>query len=132
MATRPDKVIRIVDEVGIESWVKDREFSDAVILGPAVLLPAGGVKMERVAFAGDANSIFIEIPADKPVQGVVGLQRVTFTDCLFHDIAIIGTAETLALYRQAGEPMEGGDAPPRARQVEEAARAAAPEQPAHH
>jgi hypothetical protein len=132
MATRPDKkVIRIVDEVDAESWIKDREYRDAVILGPAVLLPSGGVKLERVGFSGEPDSIFIELPPGKPVQGVVGLQHVTFVDCLFHDVAIIGTAATLNLYRQGGELVEGTPEEIEARQADEAAHAEAPEQPVH-
>jgi hypothetical protein len=127
MASRPERTVRIVDDVDDESWIKDREYRDAVIVGPAVLLPSGGVKMERVAFSGEAASIFIELPPGKAVQGVVGLQNVTFTDCLFHDVAIIGTSEMLALYRQAGEQMAADEAAVRARQAAEAAHAEVPE-----
>lgn len=130
MASKPDKVIRIVDDVDAESWIRDREYRDAVILGPAVLLPAGGVVMQNVSFSGIPDSIFIELPPGKPAQGVVGLQSVTFVDCVFHDIAIIGTAQTLALYRQAGEQRVVDQRAIWDPQAAESARAEAPEQPA--
>lgn len=114
MATRPDKIIRLIDEADADAWVVDRVFDQAIILGPAVILPAEKVTFERVGFSGTPESMFIEIPPGKPAQGVVGLRNVTFIDCLFQDIAIIGTPETLDLIREAltNRPGQAPPAPP--------------------
>src|ERR1017187_7348708 len=104
MAARPDKIITLADEASAAGWVEDREFDRAIILGPAVILPAEKVGFIRTALSGIPESLFIEIPEGKPVQGVIGLRNVTFTDCRFQDIAIIGTPDAIREFREGLEP----------------------------
>ncbi len=124
MAVRPDKVIKLTDEADADAWVVDRVFERAIILGPAVMLPFEKVVFERVGFTGTVDAMLIEIPAGKAVQGVVGLRSVTFIDCIFQDIAIIGTAEALQTIRTV-LTTRPGQAPPAAAPVEAEAHAAA-------
>lgn len=103
MAVRPTKIARLTDEADAESWVIDRTFEDSLILGPAVVT-LEEVVFIRCAFVGPADSMLIEIPAGQRVQGIVGLRNVTFTDCVFQDIAFLGTAAALASLRVAMVP----------------------------
>src|SRR5580704_19450524 len=114
MAARPTKIVRLTDEADAEAWVADRTFEQSLILGPAVAAPTGGTGFIRCAFIGPPDSILIEIPAGRQVQGIVGLRNVIFTDCVFQDIAFLGAADTLASLRSAMEPavqMESGPTP---------------------
>jgi hypothetical protein len=106
MASRPEKLVRLADEVDAESWINNRTFERSLIAGPAVILPVEKVTFERTGFQGTPDSIFIEIPVGKQVQGVVGLRNVTFTECVFQDCAIIGTANDLKVFREALLPMQ--------------------------
>jgi hypothetical protein len=101
---RPEKLVRLAEEVDAESWIVDRVFERSLIAGPAVILPEK-VVFERSGFQGIPESIFIEIPAGKPVQGVVGLRNVRFTDCVFQDCAIIGTTDDLKTMRESLLPL---------------------------
>ncbi len=128
MATRPETIIKLTDETDADAWVVDRVFERAIILGPAVMLPVEKVAFERVGFTGSIDAMLIEIPEGKAAQGVVGLRNVSFIDCLFQDIAIIGTTETLASIRAAftnrsGEsPAQGSAAAPAEPEAHAAAR----------
>jgi hypothetical protein len=106
MAARPEKLVRLTDEVDAESWVTNRTFERSLIAGPAIILPVEKVVFERSGFQGTPDSIFIEIPAGKQVQGVVGLRNVTFTDCIFQDCAIIGAADDLRMFRESLLPLQ--------------------------
>jgi hypothetical protein len=127
MAARPEKIIKLTDETDADAWVVDRVFERAIILGPAVLLPVERVVFERVAFTGTADAMFIEIPEGKAAQGVVGLRNVTFIDCTFQDVAILGTAADLQAIREAITTRPGQAPPPHdpAAPTEVEARAAA-------
>jgi len=101
----PDpQIIRILlitlTETGV---VRDREFEDCLIQGPAVLLPfgEGAVFSECNITAMDArpDAVFLEIP-DGPRNGCVGLSNVTFRHCSFENIGIAGLPDDLARMRE--------------------------------
>jgi hypothetical protein len=104
MAARPQKLVRIAEQVDADSWIVDQTFEQALILGPAVILPAEKATFIRSGFVGPPETVFIEIPVGKQVQGVVGLRNVTFVDCVFQDCAIIGTADMIKQFRDALVP----------------------------
>jgi hypothetical protein len=112
MAVRPSKIVRLTDEIDAESWVSDKTFEQSLILGPAVVAPTEGTRFIRCAFVGPPDSMLIEIPTGRQVQGIVGLRNVAFTDCVFQDVAFLGTAETMASLRAAMGPEQAMEASP--------------------
>jgi hypothetical protein len=85
--------------------IEHREFKNALIEGPAVLAPLEQVDFVNNTFDGTIDSLFIEIPEGRNVQGVIGLRHVKFIGCEFRGIALAGTPETIAEFR---EQMSGG------------------------
>jgi hypothetical protein len=113
MAGRPTKIVRLTDETDAESWIKDRGFEQSLILGPAVCATTGTTFI-RCAFVGPPSSMLIEIPDEQRLQGIVGLSNVTFTDCVFQDVAFIGNAREIASLRaamEAGHPQPEAESP---------------------
>jgi hypothetical protein len=106
VAERPDKIVTLVDEATANAWVENKRFERAIILGPAVIAPAENVSFVRTTLSGIPESIFIEIPEGKPLQGVIGLRNVAFVDCRFQDIAIIGPAEAIKQFREGVDQRE--------------------------
>ncbi len=88
-------VIRIVDEVGINSLIENKAYADSLIVGPGVIVPLDHVTMTDCGFDGTPESIFIEIPENRFVQGVIGLRNTSFLRCRFQNIAIAGTPENV-------------------------------------
>jgi hypothetical protein len=81
------------------SIIEHREYKDALIEGPAVLVPLEEVSFIHSSFDGDPESVFLEVPEGKTVLGVIGLRRVTFTNCEFRNIAIAGTKDAIDQFR---------------------------------
>jgi hypothetical protein len=102
------EVVRLVDRVGVDSIIRDELFEDTLFLGPAVIALLDRVTMQNCSFDGDPISLFIELPGERRVVGVVGLIGTTFRRCRFQNIGIIGTAE--AIERMRNELIAGTDA----------------------
>ena len=87
---------RLVDLTDVDSVIRNREITDALIVGPGVVTILGNVKFDRSVFEGDPAVLFIEVPQTKRQIGVVGLENVKFTRCRFRNVAIIGTSRVIA------------------------------------
>jgi hypothetical protein len=132
------EVVRLVDEAGVDSVIRDRIFEDALIVGPAVIALLDRVTMANSSFEGDPDSLFIEIQPERGVIGVIGLVNTTFNRCRFQNIGIIGIPEAIAQMR--AELTKGNESMHVARQgqvpqaqalaVEDEPAAAHPDQPA--
>ncbi len=97
---RPDKIVNIANETDTRGWIEHREFERAIILGPAVIVPLENVSFVSNEFAADLETLFIELPEDRGVVGMIGLRDVTFRDCRFENIGIAGTPESIARMRE--------------------------------
>lgn len=99
------EVVKLVDEVGVNNLIEGRTFEDALVLGPAVILPLGGLTMEDSTIDGTPEAIFIVIADKRPITGVIGLVECTFRRCRLQNIAIAGSAEIVENFKKA---MGGG------------------------
>jgi hypothetical protein len=93
-------VVQIATEADTNSMVENRDFKNAVIVGPAVLIPLKNVALRNSSFDGPEDAIFIELREDQTVVGFIGLQNVTFDACRFQNVALAGTAESIAKIRK--------------------------------
>lgn len=91
----------LAEEADEKSEIKDRHFKDAILVGPAVLAPMQKVQMQNVKFEVPRNALFIEVPATQRMSGVIGLKHVTFENCTFRNIALIGLSKTINEYRRS-------------------------------
>ena len=98
---QPREIVNLAsDVIDARGYVEDRDFERALILGPAVLTFIENVRFVNSSFAGDPDSLFIEVPQGRRIQGVVALRNVRFQDCRFENIAFIGTPEVVARLRK--------------------------------
>lgn len=124
------QVIRLVDEVGIDSAVRGKTFENALVIGPAVIALLGGVVMERCGFEGTEESLFIEVEDGRFVTGVVAVIDTTFRDCRFQNISILGTKENLDTMRKILAENTAAAMASQERQQPPVAQAAEPQPPA--
>jgi hypothetical protein len=102
---RPTSIVSLADEADVNSRIEHKSYERALIFGPAVIALLGNVSFVNGSFAGHPDAMFIEVPEKKWVQGVIGLQDVTFTDCRFENIAIIGPRDLIEQLRsEIGSP----------------------------
>lgn len=90
------QVIRLADEADENGLIEGRSYEDAVINGPALLVPIENVTLDANMFVVDPNALFIEFPEGSPIQGGIGLRDVTFRRCEFHNVAIAGSPKVIA------------------------------------
>jgi len=102
IATQRDH-IRLADDADEQGLIEDRTYEDAVILGPAMLVPVGEVTLDSNEFLADPKGLFIEFPEGAPIQGGIGLRNVTFRRCEFRNVAIAGPPQLIAQLRAGFE-----------------------------
>lgn len=107
-------IVRLADRVGPNATIENAKFLDSLVVGPAVLLPIDDVTIHDCQFEGLPDSFLIEVPANQPVAGVIGLRSVVFERCVFRDVAIAGTSDGLAQVRASLTPAPPEGAIPRA------------------
>jgi hypothetical protein len=93
------RVIRISDEVDENGLIEGQTYEDAVIVGPAIVVPLDDVTLDSNTWVIDPNGLFIEFPEGKSIQGAIGLRRVTIRRCELRNIAIAGTSDVIAQIR---------------------------------
>lgn len=93
------KEVRLADEADATGLIEGQTFEDQVILGPAIVVPLGGVTLDDNTWVVDPGGLFIEFPDDKPIRGAIGLRNVTIRRCELRNIAIAGTADVIAQIR---------------------------------
>jgi len=132
---RPTSIVSLCEEADASGRISHRTFERALVLGPAVLALQNNVSFLTGSFAGHPDAMFIEVPEGKWVQGVIILEDVTFRDCRFENIGIIGTREQIEQIRSgiAGigdvPPLTPPAPPPQAEQAPEGPGTLAPPQP---
>jgi hypothetical protein len=105
---RDPQIIRIVDFIDRHDIIRDREFTDSLVQGPAVVLSTGaGVLFDSCNFTGRSGTEDFEATLDAllivlpegPVTGLIGLDGVTFRNCSLENIGIAGTKSVIAEMR---------------------------------
>jgi hypothetical protein len=92
--------IRLVDLADAQSIIEDQKHEEKLILGPAIMVPLQDVAIEECKFDGDPESLFIELPENRYVIGVIGVRATTFRLCQFRNVGIGGTSQAIAQFKK--------------------------------
>ncbi len=94
-----DDVIRIAELTVTSFILEGLTFQNCRIVGPAVLIPQGGVQIAHCSWdAPGVDAIFWEIPPERTqIVGGVVVKDCTFSKCTFQMVGIAGGAEMRSL-----------------------------------
>jgi hypothetical protein len=96
-----NEVIRLPELAVTEPIIKDADFDNCLILGPAVVVPLG-VNFVSSTFEGDPEALFWEVPKNRQnVVGAIALLNCTFNKCRFSGVGIAGPRDALEQFREA-------------------------------
>ncbi|SDW32378.1 hypothetical protein SAMN04487912_102324 [Arthrobacter sp. cf158] len=85
------KVLRITDLTITTHVIRDHQFEDCLIIGPAVLALTGESSLIDCTFDGEMDALLWEIPSTRPyVTGAIQVDGSTFTRCRFQLIGFAG------------------------------------------
>ncbi len=96
------EAILLAREADARSIIEGRTFENFLILGPAVVAPVDEIEMHACTWEappGNPDALFIEVPENRQLVGVVGVRNVTFTKCTFRNIGVIGSAQAIEFMR---------------------------------
>jgi hypothetical protein len=80
---------------GHQPIILKRKVEDCEVHGPAMVFLMG-THLDNCGFdAPDAESVFVEVTANRWLSGVIGLQNCTFRRCKFIGIGLVGTREQI-------------------------------------
>lgn len=98
-----DEVVRIADLVVVENAIVGATFENCMILGPAIVYTIGNTLLDGCIFNIPSQNIDdMVIVAPRPVQGVVNVVDVTFTNCEFVRIGFLGPPQMRADFLNMG------------------------------
>jgi hypothetical protein len=87
MADYADQVLRIVDTTD-SAVLENKSFERCVILGPAIVVPAGS-RFIGCSFEGEPDALIWEIPPTRQrLLGAIRLDACSFNDCQFKGIGL--------------------------------------------
>ena len=96
------RIAELADERGI---IEGREFTDALILGPAMLTRSTARRSTTTPSRGRSRRRSTR-RRSRTIAGVIGLRNVAFTGCTFRVIGIMAPPEVIA--RFGGDVLESG------------------------
>lgn len=90
--------VRLSDLVGPSTPViEGQKFMGVDILGPCIIYPLNGLKINKCTWTGVTEALFIEVPDEwQAVSGVIGLRHCEFENCDFKNIAIMARASDIS------------------------------------
>jgi len=97
------KVLRLADEADENGLIEGKTYDGVVILGPALLVPQEEVTFDANRFVVQPEGLFVVFPEGTPIQGGIGLRRVTFRRCELHNVSIAGTSQVIDQIRSQFE-----------------------------
>jgi hypothetical protein len=89
------ETLRIADYARDEGVVRDMEFEDCTVRGPAVLVPLRGVEIGDCRFDADLERLFWTTSPGEPPAGGIGLENCIFRTCRFEKVGLGGTPESI-------------------------------------
>jgi hypothetical protein len=100
METRTHEVIRLALLAGDDGVIRDCEFVDCTIKGPAVLYVGEGARFDTNSFDGGEGVLWELDPVKQPrIVGAILIERSTFIGCAFTNVGIAGAKETIDKFR---------------------------------
>jgi hypothetical protein len=98
--TYTGEVIRIALLAGDEGAIRDKEFADCDIHGPAVLFLDEGTVMNACQLDGPFDAVVLELsPGRTRLMGVVHVQRTSFIGCRFHNVGIAAMPAQISIIK---------------------------------
>ena len=83
------EVIRIALVAGDAAAVRDKEFADCDVHGPAVLFLGEGTAIESCGWDGDFDAIVWELSANRQrIIGAIHVENSSFVGCRFRNVGI--------------------------------------------
>lgn len=102
--TFANQLIRISELAVTSSIIRDTEFRNCVIYGPAILTPMDGTSLVESYFTSALDEMLWEIlPGRETVVGVIALERCTMSGCRFVEIGFAGPQAFLEKFREGIE-----------------------------
>ncbi len=93
------EVVRLALLAATASAIRDHQFTDCDVHGPAVVF---GGDFVRTSFDGEADSLIWELaPSQQRVIGAIVLENCRFVGCRFHNVGIIAAAGEAEATRRA-------------------------------
>lgn len=92
------RFLKIADLADDQNVIEGRTFINCHIFGPAVLYPSpeGFGTIAYNKFITSSPQMTFQVMEFKgPGTGVIEIQNSTFTKCVFHNVTIVGTKETV-------------------------------------
>ena len=95
------ETVRLHDLVGEKApIIREKTFEDCDLLGPAMIWVSGTGAFISCGFDGDPDSLFVEIPEQRPLMSVIQMHDCVFRTCRFNRVGIIGLPEDIANWRK--------------------------------
>jgi hypothetical protein len=89
------EVVRLALVAGDEGVIREMEFIDCQIKGPAVVL-LSGCRLSHNNIRGDQSALRWDVdPARSRVIGAVLIENCVFTGCTFENVGFTGSVELL-------------------------------------
>lgn len=97
-----DEVVHLTDLVRQASpLISGRTFTRCIIVGPAFLKAVTHNRFEFVAADVLPDKVWVVLPESAGLLGAIALSHVTFSDCLFTNISMVGTYQDRAALQPA-------------------------------
>ena len=93
-------LLRISDLAVTSDLLEGLTFENCQIVGPAVLGVLNNNTFVNCNWEGPPEAIIWEVPEDRPVLGVIGLQTCTFAGCHFQRISMAMNSPMAQLFRE--------------------------------
>lgn len=95
-----DRVVRLVDLAVLDDVIRGLEFTNRLVVGPAVIVPLGATSFVNSGFDGDQGSLLWELsPQRQSILGAIGIEDCNFTGCRFTRIGLAGPPELVSRLR---------------------------------
>jgi hypothetical protein len=99
--THQSEVIRLALLAGDDAAIRDQEFVDCTIKGPAVIFLGDGARLDHNTLEGGPGVLWELDPAKQPnIVGAILIERTAFVGCTFTNVGIVGPKEVIDKFRQ--------------------------------
>jgi hypothetical protein len=95
------ETVRLIDLVDVTGVIEGQTHAGKRILGPGVMVPLEDVHFTGCRFDADPSALFIQLDEGQAVHGFIGVKQSTFEDCLFQNVGIAGTKDSLSVFKRA-------------------------------
>jgi hypothetical protein len=96
-----NRVVRLADLTITDFAIRDKEFRNCYVLGPAVLAATGDTQFRDCTFDGEVEGLLWEIPPSRAVIiGAIEVNNCLFSGCRFQAVGFAGGPEFISKFKQ--------------------------------